>query len=58
VKDLQKHVLGEERQHLAAVAAAAADQLAHGLDVLAKALLGLHEVGHNSAEQNLSRRKV
>ena len=51
--NLQKHVLGEEGQHLAAVAAAAANKLAHGLDVLGKPLLGLHEVREDTAEKDL-----
>ena len=51
--NLQKHVLGEEGQHLAAVAAAAANKLAHGLDVLGKPLLGLHNVREDTAEKDL-----
>ena len=51
--NLQKHVLGEERQHLAAVATATANELAHGLDVLGKPLLGLHNVREDTAEKDL-----
>jgi hypothetical protein len=54
VQHLQKHILGEQRQHLSAVAAATANELAHGLDVFGQPLLGLHDVGEDAAEKNLN----